>query len=390
VEGVALVAHIRLTGPFVAGLLVVLACASSAQAAKVTLRVEGAADTLVPRTEVSTTGAPVNKDGSHSCDGNRLIGALEIGTAGQWTGPWFGGTINDYSVFTIKGETYDFSGTDFWSYALNNHDSFTGPCNTTLQDGDDIVYYPSRCEVGPPPDFFCTNPPVQLLGLQNVPAAASKGQAFSVKVVRFDGNGAATAEPGATVAGAGASATSGADGIATLALPSAGVATLKASKTGAVRTAGQDVCVHDGDDGTCGTKLPDGQTKPDGPQLQPVVVYRAPDPELAGIARRQTFAAGKGPRQLKGKVILGSEALLQVKLRLTRKVGKKCSYYSGSVEAFRPVKTCGTGYFFKVGDRADWSYLLPERLGKGRYTLDVAVSDRKNQRRVESVVFFVG
>ena len=62
----------------------------------------------------------------------------------------------------------------------------------------------------------------------------------------------------------------------------------------------------------------------------------------------------------------------------------------GSVEAFRPVKKCGDGYYFKVGDRATWSYLLPERLGTGRYQLDVAVSDRKHQRRVESVVFTVG
>ena len=383
-------AQLRLSGPFAAGLLVLLALASSAQAAKVTVRVEGAADTLVPRTTVQTTGAAVNKDGVHSCDGNRLIGALEIGTGGQWTGPWFGGTINDYSVFTVKGETYDFSGTDFWAYSLNNRDSFTGPCNTTIQDGDEIVYYPSRCEVGPAPDFACMNPPVQLLGLQGVPGAADKGAPFTVKVVRFDGNGAATAEPGATVAGGGAGATTGADGTATLALAATGVATLKATKTGAVRTAGESVCVHDGADGTCGTALPDGGTSPDGPQITPSAAYRAPDPELAGIARRRRFAADKGPRELSGKVNLGSEGLLQVKLRLTRKVGKTCAYYSGSVEAFRPVKRCGDGYFFRVGDRASWTYLLPERLGPGRYQLDVAVSDRKHQRRVESVVFFVG
>jgi hypothetical protein len=373
-----------------AGLLILLAFSTTAQAAKVTFRVEGKNDTLVPRTSVQTTGAAVNKDGTHSCDGNRLIGALEIGTAGQWTGPWFGGTINDYSVFTIKGETYDFSGSDFWAYALNNRDSFTGPCNTTIQEGDDVVYYVSSCTVGPPPDYACTNPPVQLLGLQDVPPAANKGQAFSVKVVRYDGNGVATAEPGATVAGGGATATTGPDGTATISLPAAGVATLKASKSGAVRTAGEDVCVHDGADGTCGTTLPGGGTNPDGPQLTPTAVYRAPDPSLTGLTRRQRFARGKGPRELHGKVNLGSEGLLQIKLRLTRKAGSRCEYYSGSVEAFRPVKKCGTGYFFRVGDRADWSYLLPERLGTGRYTLDVAVTDRKHQTRVESVVFFVG
>lgn len=367
-----------------------LALAVPAQAAKATFRVEGKNDTLVPETTVQTTGGTVNKDGTHPCDGNRLIGALEIGTAGQWTGPYFAGSINDYSVFTIKGETYDFSGPEFWAYALNDHDSFTGPCNTTVQDADDIVYYVSRCDVGPPPDFACTNPPLQLLGLQGVPASASKGEPFTVKVVRFDGSGTATAEPGATVAGGGTTATTGPDGTAAVSLPSTGVATLKASKADTVRTGGKSVCVHDGNDGTCGTTLPGGATSPDGPQLDPKLVYRAPDPELLGMSRRQRFDKGKGPRQLGGKVNLGTEGLLQIKLRLTRKVGKRCEYYSGSVEAFRRVKACGDGYFFKVGDRADWTYLLPERLTTGRYTLEVAVSDRKHQRRAESLVFFVG
>ena len=54
--------------------------------------------------------------------------------------------------------------------------------------------------------------------------------------------------------------------------------------------------------------------------------------------------------------------LLAVKLRLTRRVGKKCSYFSGSRERFRPMR-CGRGSFFRIGDRADWSYLLPKRLG---------------------------
>ena len=66
--------------------------------------------------------------------------------------------------------------------------------------------------------------------------------------------------------------------------------------------------------------------------------------------------------------------LLAVKLRLTRRVGKKCSYFSGSRETFRPMR-CGRGSFFKIGDRADWSYLLPKRLGRGRYVLEAKAID---------------
>ena len=45
--------------------------------------------------------------------------------------------------------------------------------------------------------------------------------------------------------------------------------------------------------------------------------------------------------------------------------------------AFRPMR-CGRGSFFTIGDRADWSYLLPKRLRRGRYVLE---RHRDRQRR---------
>ena len=59
-----------------------------------------------------------------------------------------------------------------------------------------------------------------------------------------------------------------------------------------------------------------------------------------------------------------------VKIRLLRKTGKKCSFFSGGRERFRKTHLCWHGAFFKIGDRADWSYLLPKRLGRGRYRLE--------------------
>jgi hypothetical protein len=53
------------------------------------------------------------------------------------------------------------------------------------------------------------------------------------------------------------------------------------------------------------------------------------------------------------------------------------------------------GRWFAVGDRAQWSYLLPARLGRGRWVLDVEVTDRTGrrdttlQRGRNRVVFFV-
>jgi hypothetical protein len=36
---------------------------------------------------------------------------------------------------------------------------------------------------------------------------------------------------------------------------------------------------------------------------------------------------------------------------------------------------CGHGSFLRIGDRADWSYLLPKRLGRGRYVLEAKAID---------------
>ena len=68
-----------------------------------------------------------------------------------------------------------------------------------------------------------------------------------------------------------------------------------------------------------------------------------------------------------------------VKLRLTKRLGKRCWYFSGRMERFRRTK-CGNGAYFAIGDRADWSYLLPERLDRGRYVLDAIAIDGAGNR----------
>ena len=100
----------------------------------------------------------------------------------------------------------------------------------------------------------------------------------------------------------------------------------------------------------------------------------APATALTGLRNGAVFSRKRAPRLLRGTVAADPSGLLAVKLRLTRRVGKKCSYFSGSRETFRPMR-CGRGSFFKIGDRADWSYLLPKRLGRGRYVLEAKAID---------------
>jgi hypothetical protein len=86
-----------------------------------------------------------------------------------------------------------------------------------------------------------------------------------------------------------------------------------------------------------------------------------------------------------------------VKLRLTRRVGPRCSTWSPSRERFVP-RECGAsnGFWFKIGDDREWSYLLPAALRRGRYVLDADAIDRngnrlRERRRGENrVVFRVG
>jgi hypothetical protein len=68
-----------------------------------------------------------------------------------------------------------------------------------------------------------------------------------------------------------------------------------------------------------------------------------------------------------------------VKLRLTRRVGDRCFSYSGKRERFIGQR-CGRGFFFTVSDRAAIDYLLPQKLPRGHYVLDVAAIDKAFNR----------
>ena len=71
------------------GLAAVIAAVAATPAlaapSPVTVRVEGATDTLIPRTALTTTTATVNKDGvaGHDCTGTSAAGALEQASGGD-------------------------------------------------------------------------------------------------------------------------------------------------------------------------------------------------------------------------------------------------------------------------------------------------------------------
>jgi hypothetical protein len=375
-----------------------LACAPALAAgpADVTVRVEGSSDTLLARSAVHTTTTPVVKDGNpaHSCTGTSVAGALEVGTAGNWSGTWSDGL--GYSVEVILGESHTFSSDHYWGEFVNGVPG-NGACADELSAGDEVLFAPE------PTDFSATpDNPMYL----RAPATAQRGTPFNVtvteKVTTFDSSppfASHTVTQPVQGAAVGA-ATTDANGVAAITLDA--TTGLRATRPGNIRTATETVCVHDGDDGTCGTSKPDVPVAPcihngdDG--LCGTPDHKATYGFIKSIREHQRFAKGKGPRELKGTSDPDPSGLKDVQLRLTKRVGTRCFTFSGTKLRFVAMKRCGArrGTWFSIGSKADWSYLLPNALGRGRYVLDLKTidgagnADAQLARTRNRVVFFVG
>jgi hypothetical protein len=362
-----------------------------AHAAGVTVRVEGINQTLLPPTQVTTDATPVIKDGNneHSCSGASAAGALQLATGGNWGGEWFAGF--GYSVESVLGETHAFepgaAANYFWSYWLDNKASTAGICEGELQAGQSILFFP-ECfsETG-----ACPAPPNPLS--VSAPAVAERGAPIGVTVTSHDNvSGAASPAAGAAVTGGGAGATTDSAGHATLAIPQTGNVQLQVTAPGSVRTE-TTVCVHNGNDGTCGTTSPSGSSTP-APGAA-ATAYKGPYAVVAqatGVRDGHFYSRGRGPKVLSGTIATHA-SVASVGLKLRRSFRGRCFAYDGVAERFKRAR-CGTGSFFAVGSAPSFSYLLPAALAPGRYVLDVQATDAAGNRTTlargsSRIVFYV-
>ena len=360
------------------------ASALAAGPADVTVRVEGSGDTLLPRTAVHTTTTPVVKDGNnaHSCTGTSVAGALEVATNGNWSGSWFDGF--GYSVEVILGESHVFGSGHYWGEFVNG--AFGGgACPDELAQGDEVLFAPE-------PESGTGDNPMYL----QAPATAQKGAPFNVTVTEKQPDASVHPVQGAAVGGA----TTDANGVAAVTLDA--TTGLRATHPGDIRTATETVCVHDGDDGSCGTTKPDVPAPPcvhDGDDgLCGTADHRPTYGFIKSIREHQHFRKGHGPRELQGTSDPDPSGLKDVQLRLTKRAGDSCSTFSATRLRFVHMKRCGArrGTWFSIGSKADWSYLLPKALGRGRYVLDLKTidgagnADDQLARTRNRVVFFVG
>jgi hypothetical protein len=366
---------IRPSAGLAAGLLAALLLPATAAAAPVTvdLRIEGPTRTLFegPVTTDVREFKFTNDPTGHTCDGTATIGGTSstpVPTRGaviaqaaeqtpfQLEGQWFSFGA---SFTTIAGESVAFDPVTnkFLGEYENGRLTSLGACADDAHNGDDAL-------------FAYGNGSEQLLELSG-PARARPGQSVSLRVTDA---GTHAAVAGASVGGK----LTAADGTATVGpLSTRGTNDFKATKTGAIRSNRARVCVTDGADGACGTLVP---SMPD---------TTAPAATIAGIRDGQRFSRRRAPRELHGTASTDPSGLWAVKIRLTRKLGKTCWYFSGSKERFLK-RRCGKKYAFKVGETPEWSYLLPARLPRGRYVLDVyAIDNAFNHGTAQRVAFRV-
>ncbi len=318
----------------VAGLLAVAAAPAIAAPVTVDLRIEGATRTLFEG-PVTTDVRPFNFTGGepHECGtvvtSGQVIAAAPITIAGTWN-DGFGNPTFD----TVAGEDVRFNGEKYLAEYRNGVAPDVGACDVVVNNGDDVLFA-----------FAAFGDKVLAL---SGPAAARTGEAVTLKVT--------DAATGAAVAGATVgTATSAGDGSVTAGPWSEpGVYDLKAEHAGFVRSNRVRVVV----------------TTPGAPPVvlpSPATTTRDRTPPTATLLRHSS-------RRLSGSFAADPSGIKMVKLRLTKRLGKRCWYFSGRMERFRRSK-CGRGAYFRIGDQATWSYLLPERLTRGRYVLDAIAID---------------
>lgn len=343
--------------------------------ATVTVRVEGATGTLLAPTQVTTTTTPVVKDGNpeHACTGTSAAGALELATAGNWSGTWFAGF--GYSVETIVGESHSFSSPAYWAIWLDNKPA-SAFCEAELSSGDSLLLFPEcsgECPAGPSP-----------LGIE-APAVAEVGQPVNVTVTSYaNPSGAPSASKGATVAYEGTSVTTDASGHATLTFARAGQADVKVTAPDSIRTE-TTLCVHSANDGACGTHATTGAAGAAGGVTAGVGVTAAPFkgpyalvPKLTGPIDGHTYPRAHAPRVLSGSV-LAHTTVSSISLTLRREYRHRCYAFDGRTTRFMRAR-CGKGKPFNVSSNGTFSYLLPFALAPGRYVLDIQATDAAGNR----------
>jgi hypothetical protein len=369
--------------------------ALAGEPATVTVRVEGASMTLLAPTRVTTTTTPVVKNGNpaDSCAGTSAFGALEVATAGDWTGKWEG-SYHQYTAESILGESHLFGSGSFWAFYLNDKYSSKGACIAELQPGDAVLFYAL-------PESEAADPPVSLD--LSAPEHAQAGEPVSVGVTSYSHNGEPSPAGGVKVEYEGTSTTTNLEGRATLTFAHDGKQTVTVSSPPAIRDEAT-ICVNalgaacgsslsgSGSKGESGVAGYTGTNSSDTGAENSASAPDAVSARLTSVAQGRRYRRGHAPRVLAGHVV--ADRPVTVSLSLRRAYHGRCYSFDGSRERFVRSR-CGHVAFFELGVERSFSYLLPGPLAPGRYVLELRAEDTSGARTAlrlgsTEVVFYVG
>lgn len=381
-------------GVLFVALAVLSSSAWAGEPATVTVRVEGFNGvTLLPQTQVTTSTTPIAVEGG-SCSGTSAGGALYDATHGDWQ-------VKDeeegVAVLGIEGvdlPPFGIGDYAFWALWVNSKFATSGACSEEVHANDKVVFAGQCFARGPECPSSASAPDHFLTSTAPSSSVANVGEPVSVTIGSLStvsGAPEATLPEGVTVTGGGQAVTPNAQGTATLSFPSAGTYTIQAHAPDAVPSDPYTICVHNGNDGTCGTGASTGSASTSPGTTTPAAAgdvagfksapYTGPYALVAkanGLIEGHTYARADAPRVLSG-TILAHSPVSSVSLRLRRQYKGRCYAYNATKERFVAAR-CGQAGYFKVSSDASYSYLLPVSLAPGRYVLDILATDAAGNR----------
>jgi hypothetical protein len=366
--------------------------------ATATVRIQGlGGETLLQQTQVTTSTAPIAIEGGGTCEGTSAGGAVYDATGGNWR------VKNQSEGIELQGleglNLPEFNSKEpsgiYWAFWLEDKYGEQGLCSQPIASGQHIVLFPQCYAVGP----LCQSATSPNNFLTAIPAGATAnvGQQVSVTL------GALSTETALPVSSLpeGDLLTDGAQtfaptagGVANVSFSAPGVYTLQAHAPDSVASDPFTICVHNGNDGTCGTTVPGVLGVKDAPGTVNVTPVPGATATVGGVKNGHHYSHRKGPRILRGLVQLPTGGTLrEVRISLQRRRGKHCATFSGTRETFMPAR-CGATRFFSVGDAESFNYLLPASLPPGRYVYDIEAIDGTGKPTklvpgVSHVVFYV-
>ncbi|HWH13269.1 MAG TPA: hypothetical protein VNT51_00875, partial [Miltoncostaeaceae bacterium] len=370
---------------------------ASAHAQTATVRVEGAGATILPETAVALDASPVTLRDAGDADTLTVPGlsasaqlARATGAAGVPIGFQlfdFGGGPTSF-VTRIGPDTMPASFSPSWRVTVNHVAGATGADQTTLSDGDRVVW--AFVE-----DFAARELDVSVTG-----DVVERGRPFEVTVQSYATDGTAAPATGATVVYGGTTRTAGPGGRVTFTATGIGPQAVTATRAGGGADGARGAAHLAGDPAVCSLSTPAPTVTTPPPAAEPVGVPVAallPDTVAPGsrIGFPRPASVVRRPAAVMGTAGPDRSDVARVEVSLARRVGTQCRFV-GRRGGLGPVVPCTRRVWLPAQAAGTaWSLPLRRPLPPGgwrvwsRATDGAGNRERTSVARVNSTIFRV-